>query len=57
MANIQVRADEALDHAEAQINWAIERAEVAIDGAHFALGFYSGVGSPEKGVIRNGLPL
>ena len=41
LANIQVRGDEALDHAEAQINWAIERGQVAIDGAHLAIAYYS----------------
>ena len=40
-ANLQIRADQALAHAESQINWAIERAEVAIDGAHLAVGSYA----------------
>ena len=34
-------AVQALDRAEAQINWAIERGQVAIDGAHLAIGYYA----------------
>ena len=41
LANIQIRVDQALDRAEAQINWAIERGQVAIDGAHLAIGYYA----------------
>ena len=57
LANIQVRADEALDHAEAQINWAIERGEVAIDGAHFAVGFYKDTATTKNDALRQGFLL
>ena len=48
----QIRADQALARAESQINWAIERAEVAIDGAHLAVGSYADTGRRLSGVVR-----